>query len=247
MTSAASTPVQCTGVPTCGCSSKTVTDQPLAARPRAAARPPGPPPTIATSSMRGRLYRPPDGIALDLSIAIFPTSARGDPERLHDQPQVETEANLFLIQQVVAKLAGTRQIARCVHLRDAGEARTHSMTRFVSRDRTERQHDALGGSVGLTRAQGSRTDHAHVAAKDVPQLWQLVERGGAKHAAHLRHARIVFRGLHRAGQPLGIDDHRSELNGGEHTAITAHSLLGEQYRAAVLNRDAQRNERGKWR
>src|SRR5688572_18529985 len=136
--------------------------------------------------MRGRLYRPPDGIALDLSIAIFPTPARGDPERLQDQPQVETEANLFLIQQVVTKLAGARQIARCVHLRDAGESRPHTMTRFVSWDRAERQHDTLGGGVGLTGPKRSRTDDAHVAAKDVPQLWQLVERRGAKRSEEHR-------------------------------------------------------------
>src|SRR5688572_20131059 len=106
MTSSARTPVQCTGVPICGCSSKTLTDQPPAARLRAAAIPPGPPPTIATSSMCGRLYKPSVVTALALSIAIFPAAACRDPERLHDQPQVEAQVGLPLIEQVVAELAG---------------------------------------------------------------------------------------------------------------------------------------------
>src|SRR5688572_16330401 len=112
MTSSASTPVQCTGVPICGCSSNTVTDHPAAARLRAAAIPPGPPPTIATSSMCGRLYKPTVAAAPALSIAIFPAAACRDPERLHDQPQVETEIGLPLIEQVVTELAGARQVAR---------------------------------------------------------------------------------------------------------------------------------------
>src|SRR5688500_2956525 len=164
MTSSARTPVQCTGVPICGCSSKTLTDQPPAARPRAAAMPPGPPPTIATSSMCGRLYRP-----LHFSIAVLPSSARSDPERLQDQLQIQAEARLLLIQQVVAKLAGARQIARRIHLRDAGQSGTDPMTRLISRYRAEREHGAIRGRVGFTRAQRPRPDHAHVAAKDIPQ------------------------------------------------------------------------------
>ena len=44
-------------------------------------------------------------------------------------------------------------------------------------------------------------------------------------------------GLHGAGDLLGIDDHRPELEGGEHPAVLADTLLRKEHRPAVFELD----------
>ncbi len=51
-------------------------------------------------------------------------------------------------------------------------------------------------------------------------------------------------GLDRAGVSLGIDDHRPELEGGEHPAVLADTLLREEHRTAVLELDRRGDQRG---
>ena len=62
------------------------------------------------------------GGPLYLLSAVLPPTAEGDPEREQDETHVEPETLAPGVNAVVAKLVATRQIARCVDLRDAGQA-----------------------------------------------------------------------------------------------------------------------------
>src|SRR5690349_22245480 len=73
--------------------------------------------------------------SLHLGSAMFPTAHRRDPERLQDQLQVEPERCLLDVREVVTELLVAWQVARGVHLRDTGEAWTHTMPCLVSGNR----------------------------------------------------------------------------------------------------------------
>jgi len=64
-------------------------------------------------------------------------------------------------------------------------------------------------AVGLdfSRSQRARTDKAHVAAEDVPQLRQFVHRRGPQDAADASDARIVLHGGLRSDSLFGVVDH----------------------------------------
>ena len=125
-----------------------------------------------------------------------------------------------------------------IHLRDAGQARADAMPRLVAGNRAERQH--------ARRRRSCRTRRAAAAAARRCSC----RRGRCSRAAAARRTRSraatrptrVTRGsfagrLDRAGVPLGIDDHRPELEGGEHPAVLADALLHEEHRPAVLELD----------
>src|SRR4051812_48699288 len=114
---------------------------------------------------------------------MLPSSARGDPERLNDQANVKEQAGLPDVQKVVTKLSMTRKVASRVHLRDASQARAHAMTCIVSADRAQRHHDPVNGGIGLAWAERPRAHNAHVAAENIPELRQLIERRRAKNPA----------------------------------------------------------------
>src|SRR5207302_5233153 len=94
--SRASTPVQWTGSPAVGCSSKTATPTPAWASFSAAYSPAGPPPTTMAAiedikyeirpDYRGRKYAESGS---EFLLPCFPGSSYGDPERKQDQPQVK--------------------------------------------------------------------------------------------------------------------------------------------------------------
>ena len=151
---------------------------------------------IATSSMRGRLYR--------LQPRITAYTLR---PRCSHRPRavIQNDCGSTQVEQSPARrqcTAGRIETYRCAADREAhGPARRRSgpgRTRWrglVSWNRAERQHRAVGGRVRLAGTKRPRSDNAHVAAKNVPELRQLVKSRGAKQPADARHARIVERCL----------------------------------------------------
>src|SRR4029078_4489220 len=127
------------------------------------------------------------------------------------QPESEPDAGPLEIEPVESELARAIDVARCVDLRDPGETRTYAVARVIAGNFLQPDELAVAAHLDLTRTQRSRADEAHVAGEDVPQLRQLVHRGGAHQAADAGHARIVFARLNRTGQRLGVWHHRSEL------------------------------------
>src|SRR3954468_2546431 len=65
--------------------------------------------------------------------------------------------------------------------------------------------------LDLIAERRSRPDHAHVAAQDVPELRQLVERELAQDAADARDPRVARVDREARTLLLGVDDHRAEL------------------------------------
>src|SRR5437667_2699851 len=106
--SAARMPVQCTGSPIVECSSHSRTPAPRHARRSAATKPPGPPPTIRTSTEASTPssdmcvvnYIKAGLCELHFSPARLPLAATGNPERQNNELHVETEARAFEIEKV---------------------------------------------------------------------------------------------------------------------------------------------------
>jgi hypothetical protein len=104
----------------------------------------------------------------------------------------------------------------------------------------------------LLRDQGPRADEAHLAAQDVDQLRQLVDRGPAQKAADARDPRVLADlehdavvGLVELGElglaRLRVGEHRTELEDRELVAVAAHASLTEEHRAARVELDRDRD------
>src|SRR5581483_11571633 len=113
--------------------------------------------------------------------------------------------------------------------RPAGDARADEMPLGVARM-------LLLELLHENRPLGARTDHRHVAAQDVEELRQLVERGAADEFADLRHARVADR-REASAVLLRVGAHRAELEDLERLAAAPDPLLAVEHGAAVLERD----------
>src|SRR5829696_2063437 len=70
---------------------------------------------------------------------------------------------------------------------------------------------AIGVLLDLVPERRPGTDHAHLAAHDVPQLRQLVDRGAAEHAADASDPAVAPVDRIAGALLLGADDHRPQL------------------------------------
>jgi hypothetical protein len=88
-----------------------------------------------------------------------------------------------------------------VYLRPAGDAGA------------DRQAAALSLAVlrYLHRDRRARADEGHIAAHDVEQIGQLVQRGAPKQRTHAGDARIVLVDRQSRADVLGPRDHRAQL------------------------------------
>ena len=120
-------------------------------------------------------------------------------------------------------------------LRPAGDARL------------DVESTALTGGVPLDLVGecGTWADQAHVAAHDVPQLRQLVDRQAAEDAAGASDARVALVDSETGTARLGADLHRAQLQELELVAVQADAPLSVEDRAAVgeLDRDGGDGER----
>ena len=106
----------------------------------------------------------------------------------------------------------------------------------------------------------ARADEAHLAAHDVEQLRQLVQRGACAASRPTRVTRGSSAILNRPScaslrsrsdvlHRLGVGDHRAELEHVEALAVAADAQLAEEHRAAAVeldrdrDRDQQRRDR----
>ncbi len=145
--------------------------------------------------------------------------------------------------QVLGHPAVEVGVAAGADLPQAGHAGLHGEPRVVP----------LLVAVEVVEGVGSRSDQAHVAPQDVPELGQLVEAGAAQEAAHGRHAGIVVQ-LERGaagdlvvgaqGGPLGVGvaRHGAELGDDEGPPVQAGPRLAEVGRPAVGEPDGDRQD-----
>jgi len=98
-----------------------------------------------------------------------------------------------------------------------------------------------GVVLDIARHLRAGADKAHFAGQDVPQLRQFIELGFAQDAAQARDARVFTRGQ-RGAEPLGLEDHGTELPDAKGPAEPAHADLTVEDRAAIGELDAQANQ-----
>src|SRR5215207_2424668 len=150
--------------------------------------------------------------------------------RSQEDLQVEERAPVLHVPdvQLDSLLPGKRGPA--VDLRPAGDARLH----------VEAAPLAIRVLLDLVAQGWARPDQAHVAADDVPELRQLVEREPPQDASGPRDARIAL--VH--GPPgsllLGAGHHRAELEQLEVLAVPPDAPLPVEDGAAVLELDRER-------
>ena len=123
-----------------------------------------------------------------------------------------------------------RQRRATVNLRPAGQARPD----------VEPLALPLGVRLDLVAQRRPRPDQAHLAAHDVPELRQLVDRGAAKDPADARDPAVARVDGVAGTLVLGVDDHRAELEQLEVLAVLADTGLAEEDGAAVLDLDRDR-------
>src|SRR6478609_8310377 len=162
-------------------------------------------------------------------------------QRAGEQLEVAPERPVGHVEVVERDHLGERDVAAAHDLPEAGEA---------------------GGEVEAAAAvaddvailfddQRTRADEAHLAAHDVDELRQLVQRPLAQRAPERRDARVLGNLEHRraalvvlvemadlALDGVRVDVHRAELVDAEAAAAIADALLPEEHRAGRLELDA---------
>ena len=84
---------------------------------------------------------------------------------------------------------------------------------------------AVGVLRDLHRDRRPRADDRHLAAQDVDQVRQLVERGAAQERADAGDARVALVDRHAGAHVLGARDHRAQLEHVERLAVAADAPL----------------------
>ena len=101
---------------------------------------------------------------------MLPRPLTGDPEGEEDQAEVEPGALAADVDEIVAELLPSRDVAIRVDLGHAREPRRDAVTGLVSGNVLD--GNGLAGSIhfDLTGQQRPWPDEAHAAAEDAPQL-----------------------------------------------------------------------------
>src|SRR5881392_3554139 len=111
---------------------------------------------------------------------MLPPPSQGDPERENDQPEIKQEATLPYVQKVVSKLASTWNVALGVYLRDARQTGLHAVSSFVSRYFLHMRQLPITVRLNFLRQERPRSNEAHIASKDIPELGEFIHRRGAQ-------------------------------------------------------------------
>jgi hypothetical protein len=98
-------------------------------------------------------------------------------------------------------------------------------------------------ALDLVRERRARPDQAHVAAHDVPELRELVEREAPQDSAGPRDPRIAFVDREARAAALRADLHRPQLQELELGSADPDAPLPVEDRAAVVELDRQCGER----
>src|ERR1043165_2995879 len=86
-----------------------------------------------------------------------------------------------------------------------------------------------------------RTDKVHVAAQDIPELWDFVDADFANNTTYACHAVVI--GLRPNGSVfLGICAHRAKLHELERPAVLADAVLLVKNRTARIKLDQNRGD-----
>src|SRR3954451_20600571 len=144
--------------------------------------------------------------------------------RAQEDPQIEQRRSVVDVPDVELDPLGPGQSRSSVDVRPPGHARLP----------VEPPPLVLRVLLDLVAKRRPWPDHAHVAAEDVPELRQLVERELAQDAADARDPRVARVDREARTLLLGVDDHRAELQQLEVRAILADPRLAVENRPAVL-------------
>src|SRR6201996_2401049 len=140
----------------------------------------------------------------------------------HDE-EVEAHRLVLEVVEVVGELSagfGGRGALAVTDLRPAGEAGADHVAQVVERNLLREP----GGELG---ALGARADEAHLTAKNVPELRNLVDACLAQKAAEAGNARVVFGGPAGA-LGFGVDEHGAELVDLEVFILVSDARLREE-------------------
>src|SRR5215207_8815748 len=162
-------------------------------------------------------------------------------DRHQDDLQVEPQRPVLDVVVVPLDAVVERRLpAQSLHLRPPGQAGLDAVAVAVA-------VDVLLEGANEVRALGTRPDDRHVAAQDVEQLRQLVER---QTAHDLPDARAAVDALDAAGRlavlrhELGLgrrrDAHRAELEHVELAAVEADAALAEEDRTGRAEAHGER-------
>lgn len=152
----------------------------------------------------------------------------GEKEALN----VKEKAELFDILAVKARLVHDLELIASVDLRPAGEPGLDVVSAVFI---------ALFDQVILVPKGRARTDDAHLADENIPDLRQLVQAGHPEKSADLRD--ILFRILELMGRDImrGGHFHRAELVKLEKLFMQTDTILRKECRSGIVNFDRDHN------
>ncbi len=158
------------------------------------------------------------------SILLRAGSGEDDADGAHDDLEIEPDAPVLDVGDIERNIAVERGILAALHLPETGDARRD----IEAAQMVELVFHHFAGN------RRTRTDHAHVAAQNIEELGQLVERvlakettdpGDAWIVGDLEKHAIALIHVHHVGTALFcIANHGSEFEAAEDTTFFADAL-----------------------
>src|SRR4051794_35407043 len=157
-------------------------------------------------------------------------AAEEGARRAQQDLQVDERRPVLDVPEVELDPLGPGELRPAVDLRPAGDARPD----------VEAVPLPLVVLVDLVPERRPRPDDRHVAAHDVPELRQLVQRQPTQDPAGTRDPRVSAVDGVPGAEPLGADDHRAQLEELEVEAVLADARLPVEHGPTVLELDRER-------
>ena len=137
-----------------------------------------------------------------------------------DDPQIQQKGSLPQVPFVKLDLDRDRQFIPAVDLCPAGQAGREMVDPFFG---------PQGNQVILIKESRTRTDNAHIAGQDAPQLWQFIQAGFAQELAD-RSQPLIRIPQQVGGHGRGIGAHGAEFWHPEDAVLPAHPVGPVQHR-----------------
>lgn len=165
----------------------------------------------------------------------FPPRSECHDKGKEEEPEIEPEALLSNVKQVIPELLPSGEFAVAIELGQTRQTGANNVSAVEIPDFLAKLPDEL-------RPLRPRSHKAHVAAEDVPELGKLVEGHGAKDAANASDARVALRRWYGPPFLIRVGNHRAELDTPELPAVFSYAGLSVECGPAIVEFDSKGNQ-----
>src|SRR3989338_2898716 len=127
---------------------------------------------------------------------MLPLAPEGDPKRHGYQFQIQQQALVLDIDQIVAKFMPSGHVSRRINLGNAGQPRRYFAPDIKSRNGVIGEISVTFSYLDLVYGQRARTHPAHLPFPDIENLRHFIETGCSQKFSYPGDSRVIFLSLY---------------------------------------------------